>query len=313
MRHIPIRLAAIMLCSSLSAQPVLGKDTPNIIKPSSAWVVDYKEDSCRLMRQFGQGDDVVVAIFNRYSPGPYFQLTLAGKPVARNLGKAGGRASLQFGPAEQAQQIEFLSGETGGLVAMIIPRAMTVAAPQAEVPEAEVPGDDEAAQESEARARPAPIVAPERIAAVRTLTVDRHMMAPVTLELGNMGKAFGALDTCIDDLLKKWAIDPVHYKTLSRYARPLESPSEWLTTFDYPDKMVRERQSALVQFRLIVGADGTPRSCLIQESTRPKAFDDAVCGAVMKRARFAPALDSEGKAMDSLWQHSVQFRMRRPG
>lgn len=305
----PFSLALALLASSaLVAQPVAAKDEAHIIKPSSAWVVDYKEESCRLMRQFGQGDDVVVAIFNHYAPGPYFQLTLAGKPVARNFGKTSGRVSLRFGPAEQAQQVEFLSGETGGLVAMIMPRAMTVAAREAEVPE-----EDEAAQESEARARPVPIVSPERMAAVRTLTVDRHMMKPVTLELGNMGKAFSALDTCIDDLLKKWAIDPVHYKTLSRYARALESPSEWLTTFDYPDKMLRERQGALVQFRLIVGADGIPRSCLIQESTYPEAFDDAVCGAVMKRARFAPALDGEGKAMDSVWQRSVRFRMRRPG
>ena len=40
-----------------------------------------------------------------------------------------------------------------------------------------------------------------------------------------------------------------------------------------------------------------------------KGFDDAVCAAMMKRARFDPALDKDAKPIKSYWRTSVRFQM----
>lgn len=74
-------------------------------------------------------------------------------------------------------------------------------------------------------------------------------------------------------------------------------------------KMLMQGQPAIVEFRLSVGADGAPLSCHIQSTTRPKEFDEAVCGSLMKRARFSPALDAEAKPMTSYYRNTVRFQI----
>jgi len=71
--------------------------------------------------------------------------------------------------------------------------------------------------------------------------------------------------------------------------------------------MLYAGQSAIVEFRMIVSDDGSPASCHIQSTTRPKEFDKAVCGSLMKRARFKPALDADGKPLASYYRNTVRF------
>jgi len=52
-------LALISVTTSSYAQSAKG---PLQLKQSSPWNVDYADDRCRLMRQFGEGDDKVFAI-----------------------------------------------------------------------------------------------------------------------------------------------------------------------------------------------------------------------------------------------------------
>lgn len=73
--------------------------------------------------------------------------------------------------------------------------------------------------------------------------------------------------------------------------------------------MLRQGKRAIVHFRLNVDAAGQPTACHIQQSTRPKAFDDAVCKAIMRNARFDPALDAEGQPVASYWLNSVVFHI----
>lgn len=280
--------------------PAFAKSEPRILPSSSAWVVDYQDDACRLMRQFGSGDDIIVISFNRYAPGQTFQLTLSGKLVERDNGGQPGEVRLQFGPNEEEQKVAFVPGTTGKLPALIMPAHMSIAADDDDKKEAysNEQSDDDSMEES---------LSPERIAAVRTLTIGRPFPRPIILQLGNLGKAFSAQDTCLDNLLTTWAIDPVKHKTMTRRVRPAASPANWLRSSDYPVDMLSQNQPALVQVRLIVDTNGAPKTCYIQATTRPKAFDEAVCNGLMRRARFTPALDAEGKPMESYWRKSVRF------
>jgi hypothetical protein len=73
--------------------------------------------------------------------------------------------------------------------------------------------------------------------------------------------------------------------------------------------MLSAGQPAIVEFRLSVSADGVPTSCHIQLTTRPKEFDAAVCDSLMRRARFTPALDAEGKPLISYYLNTVKFAL----
>lgn len=264
---------------------------------TSPWAADYRDDSCRLVRMFGTGDNTVILTLSRYSPMNSFQLSIAGEPFKGLLSK--GKADVQFGEAEAIQHLNFVVGSLGDRPALLFVGMVGIE-----------PGDVESVEGYDYRkAEPLPAPYPtERLAAITTLTISKASKMPIVLKTGPMDKPFAALSSCINDLVKSWGIDPEKDRTRKRPPVPKNSPGSWVTAGDYPKAMVLAEQSAIVQFRVMVNEKGVPTSCHIQESTRPKEFDDAVCKNVMKRAKFDPAIDAEGKPMASYWRNSVRFQ-----
>ncbi len=282
--------------------PVAAQKQPLILKPSSKWIASYEDDSCRLLRQFGAEDETVTMIFNSFGPGDYFRLVLAGKPL--RVRHSSRPATLKFGPSEFEQEAEFLIGNLGKKPALLFSGAMRIA------------GETEAEKLARANSRPEDNysiakISKERKAAVTYLSIGRPLRKPVMLELGSMGKPFAALSTCVDELLTHWGIDVEKHKTLSQPVHIIGDPGRWIRSKDYPLDMIREGQPALVQFRLSVDHTGKTTACHIQQTTRPKEFDDAVCRALMKRSAFKPALDAEGQPIASYWRSAVRFQIPR--
>jgi hypothetical protein len=288
-------LAIIPLIVPASAEAA---KEPLILKPAAAWHVDYAHDRCRLMRQFGAGEEQLFLIFDRYGPEQSFRLTLAGKPVKTALGS--GDAVVQFGPAEAEQKFEFYEGNLGDMPALVFPRGERIAPLTSE--------EKIARDQKRGEAEVAPI-SEERQKAVRHVTIGRPLRRAVTLETGSLRAPFGALDTCIDELQTHWGIDVEKHKSLTRRAKPAADPQRWVVPADYPLKMLSAGQPAVIEFRLSVGADGKPTACHIQSTTRPKEFDDAVCKSVMRRAQFEPALDAEGNPIASYHRNRVLFQI----
>jgi hypothetical protein len=296
------RILALLAIGAVAVTPLHAQSakTALVLKPSTPWHVDYAEDRCRLMREFGSGDTQVFAIFDRYGPGDRFRMTLAGKPVKYG---SEAKAALRFGPSEAEQKQQFYSGNLGELPAMVFQSQFRVAPPTPQEQPAidrKRPGDD--------WIELAPIAA-ERAAAIRYLQVGQPLRQPVTLEIGALRKPFEALDKCVDNLMVSWGIDAERHKTLKQRVMPTVSPSSWVVAQDYPLKMLSAGQPAIVEFRMSVDETGKPTACHIQSTTRPKEFDAAVCGSLMKRARFTPALDAAGKPIASFYRNTVRFAL----
>jgi hypothetical protein len=293
-------IAVLAILSTASPAVAQSGKEPLVLKPSSAWHVDYADDRCRLARQFGAGDEQVYAFFDRYGPTEYFRLMLAGWPMRTAVEKAD--AAVQFGPTEAEQKILFFRGNLDKMPALILASSMRLAPPTtAEFAAANKSDDDEwieFATIDEARQK-----------AVRYLTIGKPLRRTVTLETGSMRAPFVALDKCIDNLMTTWGIDTEKHKTLTRKVKPQQSPGRWVVSEDYPLDMLRSGQPAIVEFRLSVGADGVPTAYHIQSTNRPKEFDNAVCKSVMRRARFDPALDAEGKPLASYYRNTVRFQI----
>ncbi len=292
--------AALAIMASANAVFAETTKEPLVLKPASAWHVDYAEDRCRLAREFGAGDEQVYLFLDRYGPTEYFRMTLAGKPVKTPVDKAD--ATLQFGPTEVEQSIMSWKGNLGKMPALIFANSIRLAPPApAEFAAATKSDKDEwidYAPISEARQK-----------AIKYLTVGKPLRRPVTLETGSMRAPFVALDKCIDNLMTTWGIDTEKHRSLTRKVQPQQSPGKWVVASDYPLNMLASGQPAIVEFRLSVGADGVPTACHIQSTTRPKEFDDAVCKSVMRRARFDPAIDATGKPLASYYRNTVRFQI----
>ena len=293
-------IATVSIIAAASPAAAQSSKDPLVLKPSSAWHVDYADDRCRLARQFGEGDEQVYAFFDRYGPSEYFRLTVAGKPVKTSVEKAD--AAVQFGPSEAQQEILFFNGNLGKRPALLFAGNVRVAPATASEFAAATKRDDDDridfAPISEARQK-----------AIRYLSIGKPLRRAVTLETGSMRAPFAALDKCIDNLMTNWGIDTEKHKTLTRKLKPQQSPGKWVVSSDYPLDMLASGQPAIVEFRLSVGVDGIPTACYIQSTTRPKEFDDAVCKSVMRRARFDPALDADGKPLVSYYRNTVRFQL----
>lgn len=290
----------LLLCfSNLPIQFVDAKQTLQF-KATSDWVLRYEDDSCRLFRRFGEGKDTIMIVFTRFGPGDDFRFTLAGKAVHRYSGKR--PLFMQFGPHEEIQEVEYAKGTMGKLPALIVVGSMRIA-PWTETEKKKI-----TANEMVGWYRVAPL-SDERYKAVDRLFVQFSKKKSISLQLASLAKPFAAFDTCIDELMTHWGIDVERHKGMTAPARPATNPGNWIKSREYPKDMLGQGQPALVNFRLSIDENGNTTDCHIQQTTRPREFDKAVCKTMMRRSMFHPALDKDGKPMASYYRNTVRFKI----
>jgi periplasmic protein TonB len=67
-----------------------------------------------------------------------------------------------------------------------------------------------------------------------------------------------------------------------------------VTPDDYPPSALAQKRQGRVDFILTVGPDGRVHGCAIVRSSGSAALDSATCLIMRRRARFTPAIDSNG-------------------
>lgn len=273
-----MRLISAVLLIAFSSG-LLRAEEPLSLGGTSAWQVNYADDSCRLARRFGEGDDSVMLVLDRYEPGDFFRLTLIGERFSS--ARPNREVTIRFGPDAPAQNASFIKATTNHVPTILIEGFHRV-----------VPDREE-----------------QDLAAVRYLTINAPRADPVRLETGALDEVFAVFDHCIDELLTHWGIDIEIHRTLSRPASPATPPSRWMGSGDYPRGLLARGYQGIVNFRLNIDAEGGVSQCHIQQSTRPEGFDRAVCDALSRRARFEPALDAAGNPVASYFVNSVRFEI----
>lgn len=280
---------------------------PLVLAPSSQWHLNYADDSCRMVRLFGEGDDKSAFVIERYEPGDSFFMLVGGK---RLRAPRYVDTTFHFGPDGLEYDGPSQDGDFGDYSPALMVSGMHLFAP---------PDDDLEYQsynehfDPEKEAQDTDVFGQEfsvaQEAAISWLEIRRGRARPIRLELGSMGPPMAAMRKCTDELLAHWGIDLEAHRGLTRAVVPKESPARWVLPRDYPLNLLSRGAQGLVQFRLSVGADGRPTQCHIQQSTRPEGFDKAVCDALMRRAHFEPAQDAEGRPIASYWRNTVRFEI----
>lgn len=259
------------------------------LQRTGKWVVDYDNDACHLVAQFGTGNDMMIMRLTRYQPGDWFHLSLHGRRLV--TGEARRQVKFDFGLGGPPVEADAVNGKAGDLPLMLF------GSTRLDGWKSTKPGEV------------APLLSPQQEAAVSGITVMIKWKKPFRLEFGSLAKPMEQLRACQADLLESWGYDPAIQTTLVRPPRPVNSPAKWLGPADYPQGAVAAGQNGIVQFRLDVEADGKISGCHVLSRTRPDVFADTTCRAVTRRAKLEPALDADGKPVRSFLVQTVQWRV----
>lgn len=272
-----------------------------MLKASSNWALNYDEDSCKVGRLFGEGDQRTLLQMTQFEPNHHFMLAIAGGGLGRKINA--GQARVQFGPVHTIRDdVKPQSGDIGDYKPGLI--FSTIAVRETETAEPSRKAGD---QERIANFQPSRPITFEDEAKVEWIEIAAGGKPRLRLQTGPMGDLFQALNSCSEELLLHWGIDVERHRSLSRKATPTQSPGKWIASKDYPSGGLAKGEQALIYFRLMIDENGDPESCHIQQSGYSEAFDRAVCGSLMRNARFEPALDSEGMPVKSYFRSSVLF------
>jgi TonB family protein len=295
-----------MIVACVAATPLLIAAAPEPVrlKPTSQWIVDYADNSCRLVRTFGEGDDKTVLSFESATPDRATMLVL-GKPLASSLMQVPAR----FRP--------------DGAEAFGIGIVATTGAPGilwSHVPLWPEPSVDDAAIKKmpKRNVRPEPVDQNMRAAAqasrlaLASATTELEINTgdrPVILETGSLGEAVRLFDECGRDSLRDWGLDP---DIQDKIVRPVWTANllKWITPNIYPPQIAKEHKESNVNARLIVDATGKVTSCTSLSLFDAPEFKKAVCDA-FKRAKFEPAELADGTKVPSYYATSILFRTSR--
>lgn len=127
------------------------------------------------------------------------------------------------------------------------------------------------------------------------LSVIQGKKYAVGLNLQTLPAGMKVMQACHDDLLRSWEIDPDTLAKFRSLPVPVGNPGEWATTNDYPGSLLSSGIHGTVAFKIKVGTDGKPLDCMVLESSKVEALDKLSCQLVVQRARFKPAIDSDGQ------------------
>jgi TonB family protein len=109
-----------------------------------------------------------------------------------------------------------------------------------------------------------------------------------------------AFRDCEDDSLRQWGVDVAARTALTRLPKPAGAGAiGWFRWQEFPQEASKPGTSGTTIARIAVDAAGRPASCAVAVSAGHPALDRTTCWSILKRARFEPALDSAGKAIDS--------------
>ena len=98
------------------------------------------------------------------------------------------------------------------------------------------------------------------------------------------------------------ALQPMH----SPEGAPLTS---YVTPGDYPREALLNAEQGVVQFALHIGTDGLVKGCRIVQSSGSERLDSATCRIMQSRARFKPARDRHGNAVEDTYEGSLTWRI----
>lgn len=311
-----MRLSSILACAAV-APLIVGASAPRDLQPSSGWVLDYADDSCRLIRVFGQGDDETKLLLESVAPGN-LTMVVTGKRVRASLDDS--KVSARFLPVQEkgfpgaAQRTQ---DNQGAVLWSSVPLVANIETDENKAPEELRKAMALARSGVRPPARDASKLdmlrtAQEKLEAeTNALEIKAAGHAPVILETGSLKEPMKMFEQCDRDLLQDIGLDP---NVQERIVRPAwaAKPNSWFTSNIYPRSALFKGEQVSVLIRLLVDASGRVTKCTSVSHFDAPDFKKAVCDAAMKYGSLEPAELADGTKVPSYFVDRIEFRIAGP-
>lgn len=83
-----------------------------------------------------------------------------------------------------------------------------------------------------------------------------------------------------------------------------------VTQGDYPEAAAERGESGTTGFTLNVGTDGSVTGCRVTSSSGSSTLDRATCNIMKRKARFTPAVDSDGKPTTDTHNNRIKWVLK---
>lgn len=98
-------------------------------------------------------------------------------------------------------------------------------------------------------------------------------------------------------------------KDKTQIAKARGNPGNWANTNDYPSRALQQEREGTTGFKVTIGPNGRVLDCQITSSSGHPDLDQATCSNVSRRARFEPALDSNGNPTTGTYSNRVRWQI----
>ena len=95
----------------------------------------------------------------------------------------------------------------------------------------------------------------------------------------------------------------------ARPVKPIGSPGKWLSYNDYPTAALKGNMEGAVSFRLKIDERGRAKSCRVTGRSGHTELDRSTCRLMLMKARFRPALDEDGRPVESEWGSRIVWKI----
>lgn len=286
----------------LSALPASARDSRIELSPSSDWIAEFKDESCAVMRTFGADDRYAQLELRRFSPDGSTRVILVAGPDLKAKKEA---FRISWQPQAEWEEVStplFLSKgkEFAGSIFTTSFGAKTEIDAYAREGGTELePVEFEKAAKQQL----------EVMKGVEALAVSGLFEPELLLRTGSLLGPELILDDCGNALLKSWGLDPQVQSSLSRKAAPTNLPMVVQALHaEFPRDLLLSEASANVRIRLLVGPDGKPSGCRVQNPIGSRITEKSSCNK-LSRLRFTPALDAQGNPVTSYFATQISFRV----
>ena len=276
------RLKALTAAATaLSFAAISTPATAQPLQPTSSWNVDYAENECRLVRDFGQDGNKIWLSLSAGASFTHYSLVIA---------------SPSFPATNRFTDIEIKAtplGDTKTVNAM--PYSIELNGKKNQVFRSGI----ERAFFSNVN---------------KDQVIEFKVKSAKTFELNANGlqKALEALNSCHDDLLtNKFKIDVTALHALQSLPLPGDGVASWVTTDDFPPAAIRGRWEGQTQFVMTVGTDGKAKDCRTITSSGHAILDQRACDLMIQRGRFTPAKGANGEPVAAPWISRVHWQIPR--
>jgi hypothetical protein len=301
-----VRRTTLMLATvSLALPTTASARTPTTLAPLQPWNLHYAENSCQLIRTFGDPARPTTLVLERIAPDASMSLMVFGGGLSAKMGTGKGEAA--FLPFDDH------SFDHGDIAETVDARSTAILWSRIDL----LPGWEKDAtsrkprkDESRDPARRVAMLAHEDATAARItgLRIKEPLGRSTVLKTGALSRANAMMRECAREQMVSWGLDPAVQDRIVRPARSERDLARYFSSADYPRRALVQGQQSVISARLIVDAEGKATRCTSLTKFSAEGFAEVACRN-LSSATFRPAELADGSKVPSYTIANVRFQM----